>query len=89
MGNGLCREGRRFIHQVIERKTAGMVRWEDISQYLRIPCPHCGHESVILEYIGDDPEAVEMVGPHMFQCPRCEVCMDFEECERFRREANS
>lgn len=76
----------RYFNRIKSWRWKGIIKLEDISKYLRIPCPHCDHKSVILEYLGNDPIDVKMLGYDMFRCPRCEVCMSFEECERYRME---
>lgn len=63
------------------------VHWEDIVDYLRIPCPLCGGDDIILEYMKeDDYNAKYREDGYIFQCPRCEHVMSFSECERFRKE---
>jgi|ERR1700733_9583727 len=72
-----------------------MVKWEDVQDYLIIPCPGCdprGECNVLLEYKGTH---TKWIGPspslsiriknfifgeeYLFGCPRCEVVRSFEE----------
>jgi phage FluMu protein Com len=71
------------------------VKWEEIQDYLLIPCPGCdprGECNVLLEYkgtyskwLGPSPSLLIRIKDfllgeeHVFWCPRCEVVRNLQE----------
>lgn len=66
-----------------------MIRWEEIKDYIKIPCPICRNVRAVLQYRGRMPEFsgyAYLCEKYMFQCSRCEICMDFDEYERIKED---